>query len=148
MPDGLSTYLIITFTELVSTDEMFLKELDMDNRNKKINILMGFALTTLVALPTPLLADPPPWAPAHGHRAKKHHKHKKQYSYVYYPSSQVYYRPEVKRYYYMNNGVWTQSASAPVQINLGKSVSINLGGSIPYVYHPNVIQEYPVIITP
>lgn len=114
----------------------------------KQNAWMVLTLTLLVASPLPLLADPPPWAPAHGYREKKYKKHKKHYSYIYYPSSQVYYSPTLRRYYYMNNGTWSQSPTAPVSINLGKSVSITLGGSTPYVYHPTVIQEYPVVITP
>lgn len=120
-------------------------------KNAKIKWKTFLLLGVAMLLPLPLLADPPPWAPAHGYKEKKHKKHKKykkQHSYVYYPSSQTYYNPTLHRYYYMNNGVWTQSPTAPVSINLGKSVSITLGGSTPYVYHPTVIQQYPVIVTP
>ncbi|GEM_PF-2605079 len=107
-------------------------------------------------------ADPPPWAPAHGYWAHRgehdddhdegHHRHWKKhtrvYGYTYYPSSQVYYSPVVRKYYYLNNGAWTESVSAPLSIKLGKGISINLGGPVPYVYHPTVIQQYPVLIVP
>ncbi len=122
-------------------------------KNKKYIQKMGagFILSlALFALSLPLQANPPPWAPAHGYRAKHHkHKHyKKTHSYVYYPAAQVYYSPVVRKYYYMNDGVWVTSPTAPLSINLGKSVSIQLGGSVPYVYHPTVVQEYPVLVVP
>ncbi len=34
--------------------------------------LLAFAAVTMVATSTPALADPPPWAPAHGKRYKAH----------------------------------------------------------------------------
>ena len=71
-----------------------------------------------------------------------------EYQYIYYPSSQVYYSPGVHRYYYMSDGTWTYGPAAPVGINLGNGVSINLGGPVPYVYHPTVIQQYPVVVAP
>lgn len=37
-------------------------------------LAVAFVATTLA----PALADPPPWAPAHGYRAKDKHKHKKK----------------------------------------------------------------------
>lgn len=40
-------------------------------------IIMALSLTALVAPAAPVLADPPPWAPAHGWRAKEHGKWKK-----------------------------------------------------------------------
>lgn len=114
-------------------------------RDKKI--AWGFLLSLVLSLgfalePSVVWADPPPWAPAHGYRSK-HHQHN-DYAYTYYPSSQVYYNPVVHKYYYMNNGSWTNGIAAPSSINLGKGVSINLGGPDPYVYHPIVLKQYPV----
>ena len=111
---------------------------------------MGMSLLMLLSfgalsLPTPSLAHPPPWAPAHGYRAKKHH-HAKNYRYIYYPSSQIYYSPLRGGYYYPYQGGWTYGATVPTGIVLGNGVSINLGGPTPYVYHPTVIQQYPVVI--
>jgi hypothetical protein len=37
-------------------------------------IIMALSLAALVAPAAPVLADPPPWAPAHGKRAKGHGK--------------------------------------------------------------------------
>lgn len=124
--------------------------------SKKAALWGGAFLAFSFFASTAVHADPPPWAKAHGYRAKKHEHHeheeerhyKKHYSYIYYPSSQVYYSPVVKRYYYLNNGAWMQSPTAPLSINLGKSVSITLGGSTPYVYHPMVVKEYPAVVIP
>jgi hypothetical protein len=44
----------------------------------------------------------------------------------------------------MNNGTWTNGAVAPSSINLGRGVSVNLGGPDPYVYHSTVLRRYPV----
>jgi hypothetical protein len=63
--------------------------------------------------------------------------------YIYYPPSQVYFNPASTHYFYMDNGVWVDRTVAPVGINLGKGVSVNLGGPIPYTYHPEVIRQYP-----
>jgi surface antigen len=49
--------------------------------------LAGLALCSVLAMPygpVPAAADPPPWAPAHGHRAKQKHKHGDE-GYVVYP---------------------------------------------------------------
>lgn len=39
-------------------------------------IFAGLTLCVALAAPPPAYADPPPWAPAHGYRAKHDHKHK------------------------------------------------------------------------
>jgi hypothetical protein len=79
-----------------------------------------------------------------GYVPVKHHKHKKNYRYYYYPTSQVYYSPFNGRYYYLNNGYWSYAPVLPPNIRLGPSVSINLGGPVPYYYHPTVVSRYPV----
>jgi len=63
--------------------------------------------------------------------------------YIYYPSSQVYFNPGIKHYYYMDNGTWVDRNVAPVGITLGNGVDVNLGGDVPYVYHAQVIKQYP-----
>lgn len=123
-------------------------------RNKKnaLGFLLGLVFAIgFVLEPSVALAKPPRWAPAHGYRAKKHQQHENKrhdYKYIYYPSSQVYYSPVVRKYYYQNNGTWMNGAAAPATVNLGKGISINLGGDTPYVYHPVVQQQYPVLVLP
>jgi len=75
--------------------------------------------------------------------AQAKHKH---YKYIYYPGSQIYYSPVVHRYYYMDNGVWTYGVAPPPSVRLGKNVSIDLGGPVPYTYHSTVIQQYPIVV--
>ena len=36
-------------------------------------IVLAASLAALTLSAAPAMAEPPPWAPAHGHRAKKHH---------------------------------------------------------------------------
>ena len=94
-------------------------------------LMVGFCLSLSLGFFTPM--------------AQAKHKHH-QYKYIYYPGSQVYYSPGIHRYYYMDNGAWTYGVAPPPNIRLGKNVSVDLGGPVPYVYHPTVIQQYPVII--
>jgi hypothetical protein len=80
---------------------------------------------------------PPPWAPAHGKRAK--------YNYQYYPSTQIYYDSGRSIYFYFNNGEWQASTRLPGQIQLGSGNKITLAMNTdkPYQYHSQVIKRYP-----
>ncbi len=113
---------------------------------KNIMILIASIFTTgmFVNIPT-VQADPPPWAPAHGHRAKKH-KEKHAYRYYYYPEQQVYYS-EVKRgYYYIDRGAWLFSPTIPTRIRLGRYVNVDLETPIPYTQHTYIEKTYPVLV--
>jgi hypothetical protein len=79
---------------------------------------------------------PPPWAPAHGHRAKQ---------YQYYASAQVYFDVERKIYFYYSDGDWRVSASLPdsIRVNLGEYVTLEMGTDQPYIYHSDVVRQYP-----
>jgi len=72
---------------------------------------------------------PPPWAPAHGYRAKNH---------VYFPDYYTFYDPRRNGYVYWNNNNWTFSPSVPsfmANIDLGKA-RIQLLGDIPLTSLP------------
>ena len=45
-------------------------------RKRGVALAMLVAFATSIAMPQASFADPPPWAPAHGWRAKQKHKHK------------------------------------------------------------------------
>src|SRR4030095_3472553 len=107
-------------------------EESMKNKIIKFTHLL-FCLVLLVGLG---LSSPSAWA-KHGHK----------YKYIYYPGAQVYYSPVAHRYYYLSNGAWIYAVQPPPTVRLGRSVSVQLGGPVPYVYHPTVIQQYPVIIS-
>ncbi len=75
---------------------------------------------------------PPPWAPAHGYRAKTRH--------VYFPDQNMYYDIQKSNYIYFSNGKWSISTRVPsifVGINLGRSSQVELDfyGDAPQRYN-------------
>lgn len=74
---------------------------------------------------------PPPWAPAHGRRAKE------IYRYYYYPSVGVYLNVSTGTYFYLDGGTWQVSTRLPSAIVLdsGESVSLELDTDKPYIYY-------------
>jgi hypothetical protein len=82
-------------------------ETAMFQMHKKLpEIAATSLLAAWLALPSPVLADPPPWAPAHGYRAK-------QYHYVYYPRHEVYYAPSSQLWFWLDGGNWRVGAGLP-----------------------------------
>lgn len=80
---------------------------------------------------------PPPWAPAHGYRAKK---------YRYYPSAQIYYDTDRGVYFYYRDGSWEVSASLPNRFRVrlsGGHVTLEMDTERPYEYHSEVVERYP-----
>lgn len=64
---------------------------------------------------------PPPWAPAHGYRAKTRH--------VYFPDHNFYFDMQKGVYIYLHNGNWTIAAKLPSlysSTNLQSAVQIEL----------------------
>jgi hypothetical protein len=80
---------------------------------------------------------PPPWAPAHGYRAK--------HRYRYYPSSHVYYDTGRGLYFYYSNGDWRMSVSLPsrILIDVNDFVALEMDSDKPYRYHSEVKKKYP-----
>jgi len=80
---------------------------------------------------------PPPWAPAHGTRAK--------HNYRYYPDSRVYYEQARGVYFYYRDGKWQMSVSLPssIQINVGYYVTLEMDTDKPYEYDKDVVKRYP-----
>ena len=97
--------------------------------------LLAMAGTTLVAVPA--LADPPPWAPAHGWRA--HHQ------YVYYPSAEVYYAPDTRMWFWLGGAGWQAGVSLPAAlqgyVQVG-GVNISLDVDRPYLRNAEVVRHY------
>ena len=95
----------------------------------------------ILALALPPLAPsklqgggPPPWAPAHGARAK--------HRYQYFPDSQVYFDLDRRVYFYLNGGSWQMSASLP-GIVLGASVSLSMDTLEPFRFYAQHAKAYP-----
>lgn len=97
-------------------------------------LLLVAAVSALPAAPA--FADPPPWAPANGHRAK-------QYRYVYYPEYQVYYAPETRLWFWFGGDQWRAGASLPAgMVGVGPGVSLVLDTGYPYERHGYVVEQY------
>lgn len=94
-------------------------------------------LAAAVAAPTVVQADPPPWAPAHGWRAK--------HQYTYYPRGEVYYARDTHMWFWLDGGNWRSGLRLPgdfqafVQVG---GISIELGSERPYVEHTYVVEHY------
>jgi hypothetical protein len=80
---------------------------------------------------------PPPWAPAHGYRAK--------HRYRYYPSSRVYHDKERGVYFYYSDGQWRVTVSLPsiIRIDVGDYVTLEMDTDKPYEWDQDVIKKYP-----
>jgi hypothetical protein len=93
-----------------------------------------------VTMSLPAQAAPPPWAPAHGYRAKQ----EREYRYVYYPAQQVYYAPEEHVWFWMNGGNWQFGVNLPTQYRIQSTsgVPVVLGSARPYVEHVYVEENY------
>jgi hypothetical protein len=95
-------------------------------------VVLGAAITAM-----PAIADPPPWAPANGYRAKQHR-------YVYYPEREIYYEPEQRMWFWLDGGNWRVGASLPgayVSYATG-GVNIELNTDRPYTEHAYVVEHY------
>lgn len=82
---------------------------------------------------------PPPWAPAHGYRAKTKH--------IYFPDHNFYYDIERKNYLFLDNGKWSVSVNLPsifgkVNLRTSTQVQLEIGGHTPYQYNETHIVKY------
>jgi hypothetical protein len=112
-----------------------------DIMNKRLALLCMTALVGMAGMTGPAQADPPPWAPAHGRRAKE----VREYTYVYYPAQRVYYAPETHTWFWMNGGNWQFGISLPGQIRVdldAGGVPVTLATSRPYTEHVYVEEQY------
>lgn len=115
----------------------------METIKKKIATLLGvLILVFMLVVPTDVFSQgPPPWAPAHGYRAKTRH--------IYFPDQNMYYDIQKEVYIYFNNGKWSVSAKVPsvfVSINLGRSTQVELDfyGDRPQRYNYSHKTKYKV----
>ena len=80
---------------------------------------------------------PPPWAPAHGHRAK--------HRYYYYPTYRVYHEREQGVWFYYRDGEWRVTVSLPseIRIDMNDYVVLEMDDDRPYRYDHEVVKRYP-----
>lgn len=80
----------------------------------------------------------PPWAPAHGYRAKTR--------YIYFPKENFYYDWNTRNYLYLDGKNWAVKATLPklIGINLRKSIQIELDftGEKPYRFNTLHLAKY------
>lgn len=90
------------------------------------------------APPPTRVGGPPPWAPAHGRRAKE------TVRYYYYPGAGVYYNVSTRSYFYLNGGSWQVAMSLPpsVVIDSGDYVSLTLDTDRPYLFYEDHKVKY------
>jgi len=80
---------------------------------------------------------PPPWAPAHGYRAKHH--------YYYYPSSYVYFDIDREVYFFLESDEWKLAVTLPgyIKVDIDEQVTLYMDSEKPYEYHMDVVKNYP-----
>ncbi len=106
-------------------------------KSVRLAALIAFAVAGAGLVAPVASADPPPWAPAHGWRAK--------HRYVYYPSAEVYYAPETRMWFWLGGNGWQAGVSLPVALQGYVStggVSIDLDVDRPYLRNDYVVRHY------
>jgi hypothetical protein len=80
---------------------------------------------------------PPPWAPAHGHRAK--------HRYLYFPKCPAYYDTNRSVYFFMEGETWTVSAELPdgFSMKLDEHVLLEMDTDKPYTRYNEHKRKYP-----
>ena len=106
-------------------------------RTKPLQLAAAALLAAWIALPPAALANPPPWAAAHGYRAN-------QYRYVYYPRHEVYYAPATQHWFWLDRGRWQVGTTLPGHIVVAgfPGVSVVLGTARPYEMNTYVVERY------
>ncbi|WP_428225102.1 hypothetical protein [Flavobacterium sp.] len=101
-------------------------------------ILLLFFIS-FIGMETIIAQGPPPWAHAHGYRAKTR--------YVYFPDHNVYYDLQARNYIYLSGRNWEIRANLPTtlfHLNLGRSAQVELdfAGDRPYRYNADHLVRY------
>ncbi|NDY41624.1 hypothetical protein G3N55_01995 [Dissulfurirhabdus thermomarina] len=91
----------------------------------------------LIVEPAPAGEGPPPWAPAHGRRAR--------YRYRYYPDVQVYFDVDRRIYFFLDAGAWRAAPAPPpgLHFDLSGYVELGMDTDLPYRFHGDVRAAYP-----
>lgn len=106
-------------------------------KSLRLTTLSTLALLATGFMMAAVAGDPPPWAPAHGWRAKHH--------YVYYPSAEVYYSPESRLWFWFGGTGWQVGADLPLELHgYVRTGGINVGLDVdrPYLRNRYVVQRY------
>ena len=118
---------------------------------KRVTVVLGVMMFLSGCAPDRIIIDtgstyspppapknsPPPWATAHGKRAR--------YQYKYYPNMCIYYDARRSVYFYLDTGTWKVSVKLPahVRIDVNDYVTLEMDTAEPYICHDQVAREYP-----
>ena len=112
----------------------------MQTRSGQLTRSLLALIAASLAAPLTAQADPPPWAPAHGYRAKQ----ARPYHYVYYPAQQVYFSPEQHMWFWMSGSNWQFGVNLPAryQVVQTSGIAVTLASERPYREHVYVEEHY------
>ena len=104
--------------------------------NLDVSIQIGHEISPVVVETD--ASGPPPWAPAHGRRAKD--------VYYYYPAYEVYRNASTGAWIYLSGDGWQVGAALPTHFSINSEssfVSLEMSTDRPYLYHESVLHWYP-----
>lgn len=105
-------------------------------KSLRLTIFATVALAT-GGFATATMADPPPWAPAHGSHARHH--------YVYYPRAEAYYAPASRTWFWMGSDDWLAGVNLPRALRSfvrSGGINIELDVDRPYLRNRYVTRRY------
>ena len=102
-----------------------------------VGVKAGGGNDIVIQQPPASKKGPPPWAPAHGNRAK--------YRYLYFPECPAYYDTDRSVYFYLEGTNWLVSVSLPDRLSMkvGEYVALELDTDKPYTYYNDHKKKYP-----
>jgi hypothetical protein len=102
-----------------------------------VGVKTGGDTDVVIQQPPVAQKGPPPWAPAHGHRAK--------YKYLYFPECPAYYDTDRSVYFYIEGANWVVSVSLPDRLSMKVSehVVLEMDTDKPYTYYNHHKKKYP-----
>jgi hypothetical protein len=122
-----------------------------NNLNKTLmktkHVILSFSIIALLSIiPFDAFSQgkaggPPPWAPAHGYRAKTRH--------IYFPEHNFYFDIQQGVYIYLRNGSWTVAAKLPSLFSSAKlstaiQIELDLSSEHPQKYNNDHLVKYKV----
>lgn len=120
-----------------------------DKAMKKKNNFIGFVVLIVLTLAPSLVLSgqrnenggPPPWAPAHGYRAKTRH--------IYFPDYNFYFDVQRNVYIYLEGSNWQVNANIPIMyaglnLKVAAKVELDLNTDTPQKYNVDHIARYKV----
>jgi hypothetical protein len=102
-----------------------------------VGVKTGGGNDAVIQQPPVAQKGPPPWAPAHGHRAKQR--------YLYFPDCPAYYDTDRSVYFYIEGANWVVSVSLPDRLSMrvGQHVVLEMDTDKPYTYYNDHKKKYP-----